>query len=482
MKAGRVAIIGGGVAGLAAGIRLARQGMQVHLYEARDKLGGCCSTTDVDGYRFNNGAMFVAVPRLLDHAFAQLQLDRSILVPLRRIATPQASLLPSGTQVILDDQYHVRIEGKDGATRTARLQGEIERCIAKWSPLLRIFIDDLLPQPMSLGRVIAKAWRHLPKLRGDLADELKRSFSDPEARSALAAVTLYTGLPAERTPVFLIVGLISMLQDGLYLPAGGMGTISDVLHQTFLNLGGKVHTHSAVARIRIEAGRACGLVFCSGEEVRADAVISTASGMATFSQLLAPADVPSAMRRRVQKAPLSQRTLGIQLGLANVLQPPAHSVNHIPLMESQQHMLAPQPFGVKWFNYTVPTLPMPELAPPGGSIVEMFAAVDESLPLDAWTENAKRAAAEAAIDALAKHQPLDIVARRLISPRDYAQDMHLYAGAVYGLSPAARPDQQFPHITPVKGLYLAGQTTSPGFGVSTSVLSGVFAAEALLEQ
>ncbi|WP_010107062.1 FAD-dependent oxidoreductase, partial [Burkholderia oklahomensis] len=97
----RVAIVGGGVAGLAAGVELARRGCDVRLYEARDVVGGCASTTDVDGFRFNDGALFVALPRLLDHAFARLGLDRAARVPLLPIAVPQASWLPDGTRVTL---------------------------------------------------------------------------------------------------------------------------------------------------------------------------------------------------------------------------------------------------------------------------------------------------------------------------------------------------------------------------------------------
>ncbi|HZX76641.1 hypothetical protein [Lysobacter sp.] len=51
-------------------------------------------------------------------------------------------------------------------------------------------------------------------------------------------------------------------------------------------------------------------------------------------------------------------------------------------------------------------------------------------------------------------------------------------GALYGLSPTVPPAQQFPHRAPVHELYLAGQTTCPGFGVATSLFSGIFAAEA----
>lgn len=479
MSLDKVAIIGGGASGLAAGIRLARQGHDVSLFEAQSTLGGCCSTTAIDGFTFNNGAMFVAVPRLLDHAFTQLGLDRQSLLPLRRISAPQAAFLPDGTSVAFGPGRSVRIEGRNSAARTAIFASEIDQCVAKWRPLLQIFTDDLLTQPLSLPRVIAKAWRHLPKLRGSLAAELHRQFSDPEARAAVSAVTLYTGLPPERTPVFQIVGFISMLEDGLYLPEGGMGAISDVMHKAFLHLGGKVYTNTRVEKIKVKDGRVRALILEEQESLPVNAVISTASGMATFTELIEPASVPSAMKRRVLHAPLSHRTLSVQLGLTNHLQPPAHSVNHVPLIEEQHLMLALQPAETKWLNYTVPTLTMPELAPERGSIIEMFTAVDQNQPLAFWDTAARQAAADAAIDALARHLPLDIAVQRTTSPKDYAQRMNLYEGAVYGLSPAARPDQQFPHKSSIAGLFLAGQTTYPGFGVAPSLFSGIFAADAL---
>ncbi|MDN7676123.1 NAD(P)/FAD-dependent oxidoreductase [Burkholderia oklahomensis] len=475
----RVAIVGGGVAGLAAGVELARRGCDVRLYEARDVVGGCASTTDVDGFRFNDGALFVALPRLLDHAFARLGLDRAARVPLLPIAVPQASWLPDGTRVTLGARGAAFVDGAQGAERSAVLQAEIARCVGKWRPLLRIFVDDLLIRPLSLPHFLAKTWRHLPKLRGTLAAELARDFSDPDARAALAAVTLYTGLPAECTPVAQIVGLIALLDDGLYLPEGGMGAIPRALAGAFAAHGGQVRTGAAVARIRVAGGRVRGLTLASGEQIDADAVVSTASGMATFARLVEAADAPRAMLRRVARAPLSHRALGIQLGLRNRIEPVAYSVNHLPSAGDQRAMLSPQPDGVRWLNYTVPTVTLPGLAPPGGSIVEMFAAVDARTPLDAWTDAAKTAAAQPWIDALARRHRLDIATLRVTGPKDHAERLGLYEGALYGLSPAARPDQQFPHVTPIDGLYLAGQTTYPGFGVTTSMLSGVFAADAL---
>ncbi len=70
---------------------------------------------------------------------------------------------------------------------------------------------------------------------------------------------------------------------------------------------------------------------------------------------------------------------------------------------------------------------------------------------------------------------------RVRTPRDFSQSLHLYKGALYGLSPIAGPLELFRQSTPVPGLFLAGgQSTYPGYGVSASLMSGIFAAEAVM--
>ncbi len=52
---GRVAVVGGGLAGLIAAIELAGSGHPVSLFEGAPVLGGRARTLDVDGYRLNQG-------------------------------------------------------------------------------------------------------------------------------------------------------------------------------------------------------------------------------------------------------------------------------------------------------------------------------------------------------------------------------------------------------------------------------------------
>jgi phytoene dehydrogenase-like protein len=103
------------------------------------------------------------------------------------------------------------------------------------------------------------------------------------------------------------------------------------------------------------------------------------------------------------------------------------------------------------------------------------------MPADAWDEQMKEKIVESAIKKLSEKHDIDIAVKRVISPKDYQDSMHLYKGAIYGLSPAAYPRALFPHNPRIRGLYQAGQTTYPGYGVGAAALSGIFAAEALMK-
>ena len=123
---------------------------------------------------------------------------------------------------------------------------------------------------------------------------------------------------------------------------------------------------------------------------------------------------------------------------------------------------------------------MPELAPANGSIVYLFPPIDQRMAAGDWDDKTTKILSDSTVAMFSKQYDMDIVAQRVLSPRHYQDHMHLYHGAAYGLSPAADPRAQFPHQTAISGLYHAGQTTFPGCGVGPAAMSGVFAAEALM--
>ncbi|HJU99526.1 MAG TPA: NAD(P)/FAD-dependent oxidoreductase [Burkholderiaceae bacterium] len=478
MKTKTVAVIGAGVAGLAAGIHLAQRGLEVTVYERAERAGGCCTTTELDGYQFADGAMYLAIPGILDVGFARLGMDRAALLPLRQIERLQTSTFADGSAITFGVGGALAAQGPGLDGRADALRAELAHLTARWRELYDVLTGEIIVRPLSVPRLLAATWRHLPKLAGTVGKELGRHIADPKLRAALANVTLYTGLAPERTPAFQMVGTMAMLLDQFYLPVAGMGAIPAVLEQRLLALGGKLVCSAQVKSIAVAHGRATALNVEGRGAVPYDAIVSTVSGMHTFASLLDPADVPAAMRRKTQRAPLSQRAVSVQFGLRNRIDGVSHFNYRTPLMEQQHRFL--DAGDMACLAYSVPTVTAPELARGGGSIIEVYPSIDQSLAPDAWTDARAEQVAQAAQQALAALHPLDVAVRRVRSPRYFRDRMFLYEGAVYGLSPAADNRAQYPHATPIPGLYQAGQTSYPGFGVSTSLLSGIFAAEQLL--
>jgi phytoene dehydrogenase-like protein len=465
----RVTIVGGGVAGLAAGVILARRGIGVRVLEAREKVGGCCSNTEVGGYAFHDGAVYLGLPEVLDAAFARLGLDRERLLPLRSVAEGYTATFPDGSVVSMAPR---RLRMARAGARALIFDDQAAAFVARWRPLLRLFADDLLLRPFSAWRLLSSGWRELAKLRGTLADELCRAFSEEAVRSALAGFMLYTGATADRLPASAAVGLASVVDRGTFLPEGGMGRVPSVLQEALRQSGGEIETGTEVSRIVTIDGRAAG-VEVRGHALQSDAVLSTVSGMAT-ARLLPLGAVPRALRRRTASLPRSHSAVSVQLGLRNRIDVPSHSNAVLPLMPEHRRVFDAEEAD-RWINWAVPTITVPELAPPGGSIVEMFCPT-----LDGTAGEPEEAVAERAIAALARIHRLDVVVRRVRGPAHFRDAMRLFEGALYGVSPAVDPRKLFPHRTTLRGLYLAGQTTYPGMGVNLAMLSGVIAGEAVL--
>ena len=59
-----VAIVGGGIAGLAAAYELQQRGVAVHLFEASGRLGGVIQTEHIDDFTFDAGPDALLVQKL----------------------------------------------------------------------------------------------------------------------------------------------------------------------------------------------------------------------------------------------------------------------------------------------------------------------------------------------------------------------------------------------------------------------------------
>ena len=85
MKSGRIAVIGGGLGGLAAALELRRRGYEVILFERHATLGGKASERQEGGWRWDEGPSILVMPWVYRDLFRTSGLDPDAYLPLRRL-------------------------------------------------------------------------------------------------------------------------------------------------------------------------------------------------------------------------------------------------------------------------------------------------------------------------------------------------------------------------------------------------------------
>ncbi len=251
-------IIGAGMSGLAAGIRLAHFGRKVCIFERHNAPGGLNSFYSIAGRKFDVGlhAMtnYVA-PGVkgtpLTKLLRQLRIDREefALCPQKRsrIAFPDCQLHFTNDFAVLDAE--VREKFPHDAEGWGRLV-----------QLVRTYDDVALDaQPRSAREIVAQ------HLRDQLLTDM------------IFCPVMYYGSAQERDMEFgqFVIMFKALFLEGFARPLDGVRVIIRVLLEKYRQAGGERRMKCGVARIIERDGRAARLVLDDGSEVTADHVISS---------------------------------------------------------------------------------------------------------------------------------------------------------------------------------------------------------------
>ncbi len=279
----RVVIIGAGIGGLTSAIRLAQDGCQVTIIEARQSAGGLASGFELEGFRFDAGPYVLLDRPGLEWAFRQLSLDPNDHLQLQRIP----NVLEVDTGSLQSVTIYDSLE-KTAAGFESRWPGTgdiyrrfIDRTTAIYQRLqpLQWTSHPTLPDIVRSG-----AWRDLPFVLRSLGSILKSSRLPEPVVQALGIWTHVAGqlAGAAPSPLALVASVIHRV--GACYPNGGIGMIPEVLFKAATQAGVEFRFNTKVRRIRCKNKAVTG-VEVDSETLPANAVVSNA-GLATYSALL----------------------------------------------------------------------------------------------------------------------------------------------------------------------------------------------------
>ena len=95
----KAAVIGSGIAGIAAAIRLAVKGYAVTVFEANNTFGGKITQFKLQGYRFDAGPSLFTMPHLVDELFKLAGKDPKAYFRYRPLDVITHYFFPDGIQL-----------------------------------------------------------------------------------------------------------------------------------------------------------------------------------------------------------------------------------------------------------------------------------------------------------------------------------------------------------------------------------------------
>lgn len=289
----RIAVIGGGIAGLSAGIYGRLAGFDVDVFEKHVVAGGECTGWDRRGCHIDNCIHWLTGSR-----------PGSGLHEVWRTV----GAIDEDTAYAPDDKFFTARLGDERATLWHDLD-RTERELVALSPAdageVRKLIEHVryaqccdIPadKPMDMMGLLdylklGMRMRSMPKVMkayGNLSvGELAQRFESP-----LLQMLIGDYMPKEYAAYALIVSYATMASGNGQVPLGGSRAMAQRMVGRLEELGGRLHLGCAVQRVLCEDGRAVGVALEGGEEVRADAVIFSADMSLLYGGLIDEALMP----------------------------------------------------------------------------------------------------------------------------------------------------------------------------------------------
>jgi len=481
-------VIGAGCGGLTAGAFLARSGRKTLVLEQASQIGGCCSTFEREGYKFDIGASIVEALPVMEQVFERLGENLHEYLSLTPCDPIYDCIFRDGSRMSFSldlDKTRASIEA------ISREDGEgFRRYVKKFSAFVDHGGEAMFTTPLAswgdfLKLVLSTPamMKFLPEFATSYEDQINKYFKHEKIKQSMAFQAFYCGHSPDLAP-----GIFAMIpyaeHRGIYYPKGGMIRIPEALKQVGEKHGLEVRLNQRVDKLLVREGVARGVRLADGTEITADLLVSNINAKTLYSELIGLENLGRLARQGIQSFEPSISCPMVYLGLD--YQPPLsahHTLMPVDMEEMDDYYwngylkgrLPDEEFGL----ICCPTLSDPGLAPEGHGVIILTLMGPFELAGTDWDAE-KEGFISRIIDYLdARYVPdlkKHVQVAAMTSPLDFSRKLLHPGGAIYGLQQdvfAQTVFRPFARSKSIKKLYLTGSSTHPGGGVPTTMASGL---------
>ncbi|HEX6292626.1 MAG TPA: phytoene desaturase family protein [Herpetosiphonaceae bacterium] len=486
-------IVGGGLGGLAAAIRLQAAGHRVRLLEKNERVGGKLGIVQAQGFTFDTGPSLLTMPWVVRELWAAAGHSADDVLEIVPVDPVCRYTWPDGTR------WDHRAALPDLIAEISRLSPpdavNFFRFMAFAGRIYAATSEPFLLSPFRGWRdfVTPRFVRDAPALDPlhTVDQAVRRYFRSPHLRQVFNRYATYNGSSPYRAPAtFCIIPYIEFAEGGWYL-TGGMYSLARELLRLAEALGVEIETSAEVVEVRVRDGRARGVRLAQGRDLAAERVIVNVDALHGLRHLVAPEQRRVWTDRRIDRVDPSCSGFVLLLGTDRDYPDLTHhniffSRDYPAEFRALFDLQVPAPDPTIYVTATVRS--DPGHAPTGGMNLFVLVNAPATSQRFQWEREARsyrdlivRALERRGLPELGQH----IRYEQIITPSDFQNRTYAWRGALYGsssnqmLAAFLRP----PIVSPdVRRLYFVGGATHPGGGIPLVLLSGKAVAAAIAHE
>jgi phytoene desaturase len=253
----KICVIGAGLGGLSAAIRLANKGFEVDLYEQNIKPGGKAGEIKEMGYRFDTGPSLLTMPQVIKDLFSECGENIDDYLSINRLELICKYFYPDGSTINAysdQDKFGKEIDEKT-SDNSASLNKYLTYCKTIYDLAGDLFLTK---NPSSLSTYLnSKALKTLLNVgKIDPFRTINRAnesfFNDQRLVQLFNRYATYNGSNPYLAPATLNIIPHVEYNQGSFIPVGGIYSISKALYKLAEKKGVNIFLSQKVDEIILE--------------------------------------------------------------------------------------------------------------------------------------------------------------------------------------------------------------------------------------
>ncbi|MEJ6949796.1 phytoene desaturase family protein [Natronospora cellulosivora (SeqCode)] len=479
----KIVIIGGGIAGLTAGIFAQKNGFESIILEKHHTPGGECTGWDREGYHIDGCIHWLV--------------GTKENTPLRDLWNTVGAL--DGVEIYHPESF-LAVEHDN---QTVHFYRDLERLKNSWldiSPEDKEVIEETcidisklhsfsvpVDKPMDMMNIFEKlkfifSMKDVGPIMNKYSKisikEFAEKFKHPALRTAISSF-----MPeGDYSAISIIFALGTFTGGQSSIPIGGSKALALRMLDKYKSLGGKIETASEVIDLEIEGKFVKNLITSKSIKYEGDYYIAACDANVLYEKLLKGKYPDPKFEKRYNNPEIYPLASNIYIGIAyegtmdNIPRTLKFPVDSVNIMQNQKPI---EHLQMTHYSYEQ------DFAPEGHSVITF--AINQFEPeLDYWEElvkdketyqNEKNRIGESVITAMERRFPQmkgKLKLLDLATPQTYTRYCNAYRGAFMGFWPTLQ-GKEMNHNGSIKGLdniFLSGQWLQPPGGLPNAVITG----------